>query len=70
MVRKLDELGRIVIPIEFRKINDWKTSEEIEIIENGEELILRKYSNKECKICGKRNLKKDNYCSNCGNKLK
>lgn len=35
MVRKLDELGRIVIPIEFRNINNWKERDQIEMIENG-----------------------------------
>lgn len=69
MVRRLDELGRIVIPIEFRKMNNWKEKEQIEMIENGEELILRKYNGVYCKKCNTSISKNDKYCRNCGKKV-
>lgn len=70
MIRKLDELGRIVIPMEFRNFNKWNPGDNIEIIENEDEIILRKHADKECKKCNSGVQKKDKYCSNCGTKLK
>lgn len=70
MIRKLDELGRIVIPMEFRNFNNWNARDDIEIIENEDEIILRKHTDKKCKKCNNGVLKKDKYCSNCGTKLK
>ena len=69
MVRRLDELGRVVIPIEFRNINNWKVRDQIEMIENGEELILRKYNSVYCKKCNTSISKNDKYCRNCGEKV-
>lgn len=66
MYRKLDELGRIVIPIEFRNNNKWKHKDKIEIIEYDDEIILRKYKGKKCKKCNIKVYENDNYCSNCG----
>ena len=70
MIRKIDELGRIVIPMEFRNFNNWNPGDNIEIIENEDEIILRKHIDKECKKCNNGVHKKDKYCSNCGTKLK
>lgn len=69
MVRRLDELGRIVIPIEFRRINNWNHEDEIEIIENGDELILKKYNGIYCKKCNNTLSRNDKYCRNCGRKV-
>lgn len=45
MVRRIDELGRVVIPKEIRKTMRIKEGEEMEISVNGEDtLILKKYS--------------------------
>lgn len=45
IVRKVDELGRIVIPKEIRKILDIKTGSSLEInINENKELILKKFS--------------------------
>jgi len=45
VVRRMDELGRVVIPKEYRRIKRLRDGDEIEIVidENGE-LVLRKYS--------------------------
>ena len=69
MIRKLDELGRIVIPMEFRKKLNWNYKDEIDIIEIEDGVILKKYSRIQCKYCNNNVYKKDKYCSKCGNKL-
>lgn len=43
MVRKIDELGRIVIPKEIRKSINIKNGEEIEIYVENDTIILKKY---------------------------
>lgn len=42
-VRVLDDLGRVVIPIEYRRILDIKANDEIEFIIIDKKLILKKY---------------------------
>lgn len=66
MIRKLDELGRIVIPIEIRNKYNLQEGDKIEIEEKGNELILRKYKDTYCPQCLKRCEHTDNFCSNCG----
>ena len=45
IVRKVDELGRIVIPKEIRKVLDIKTGSSLEISINEEkQLVLEKFS--------------------------
>ena len=44
IVRRIDELGRIVIPKEIRKSLRIKNGDSLEIIVNGEDITLRKYS--------------------------
>ncbi len=44
IVRRIDELGRIVIPKEMRRTMHLKEGDEMEILSNGEALTLRKYS--------------------------
>ena len=62
IIRRIDELGRIVIPIELRRVMGIQTSKEkgskdksdsdaLEIFVEGEEIILRKY-NPGCYCCG------------------
>ena len=43
VVRKLDNLGRIVIPIELRKTMDIATKDTLEIYTEGDQIILKKY---------------------------
>ena len=42
MVRKVDELGRIVIPIEIRQNMDIKVKDPLEIFIDNDTIILRK----------------------------
>ena len=43
IVRKVDELGRIVLPIEMRRTLDIAEKDALEIYVEGENIILRKY---------------------------
>ena len=63
IIRKVDELGRIVIPVEIRNKLNIQEKDEVEIILEGRRVILEKYQ-QDCIICGEvNNLKK------CGNKF-
>ena len=45
IIRKVDELGRIVIPKEIRKILDIKSGSSLEIgVNDQKELVLKKFS--------------------------
>lgn len=44
MVRKVDELGRIVLPAEIRQSMDIKVKDSIEIFTDNERIVLQKYS--------------------------
>lgn len=53
IVRKIDELGRIVIPKELRGTLDIDIKDPMEIYMNGEEIILKKYSpSTQCMLTG------------------
>jgi len=73
IVRKVDELGRIVLPIEMRRTLDIAEKDPVEIYVEGESVILRKYQ-AACVFCGSvKNIvtfKGRNVCSNCIAKLK
>lgn len=51
MVRKVDELGRIVIPMEIRRTLSIEQKDPLEIYVDGDRIILRKYG-EECVFCG------------------
>ena len=51
VVRKVDELGRIVLPIELRKLMDINVKDAVEIFTDGDSIILKKYM-PACIFCG------------------
>lgn len=51
IVRRVDELGRIVLPIELRNKMDIKTKDSVEIFVDEDKIILKKYS-PACIFCG------------------
>ena len=51
IVRKVDELGRIVIPIELRRTLDIDIKDAVEIYVNGDEIVLKKFQSS-CVFCG------------------
>ena len=68
IVRKVDELGRIVLPIELRRTLGIEEKDRIEIVVDGESLILRKYQ-PACIFCDNAkdiiNYKGKNICPDC-----
>ena len=72
IVRKVDELGRIVIPIEIRNKFDIAEKDPIEIYVDGSSIVLRKYE-PNCIFCGNtKNLttyKDKLVCSKCIQKI-
>lgn len=44
ILRRIDELGRVVIPKEIRKTMKMREGEELEIYTTGNEVVLKKYS--------------------------
>ena len=51
MVRQLDSLGRVVLPIELRRTLDINTKDMLEIFVEGSSVVLRKYE-PNCHFCG------------------
>ncbi len=51
VVRQLDALGRVVLPIELRRTMDISVKDKLEIFVNGDEIILKKYQ-PSCIFCG------------------
>jgi len=43
IIRKVDELGRIVIPIELRRMLDIAERDELEIFMESDRIVLQKY---------------------------
>lgn len=43
IVRKVDELGRIVLPVEFRRALDIAERDEVEIFLHEDEIVISKY---------------------------
>lgn len=53
IVRKIDELGRITIPIELRRMLDAKERDPLEIFTDGDRVVLQKYKpDMTCAITG------------------
>lgn len=68
IVRKVDELGRIVLPIELRRTLDINEKDSLEIYVEGTSIILKKYE-PACIFCGNaqdvENFKGKNVCKDC-----
>lgn len=68
IVRKVDELGRIVLPIELRRTLDIAERDSLEIYVDGSSIVLRKYQ-PACVFCDDAkdviSFKGKNVCQNC-----
>lgn len=51
IVRKVDELGRIVLPIELRRTFEIDEKDALEIYTDGDSIVLKKYQ-RGCVACG------------------
>lgn len=73
IVRKVDELGRITLPIEQRRTLNIDIKDPVEIFVEGEAIILKKYE-PSCIFCGNAkdvvNYKEKNICKSCLKELK
>ena len=73
IVRQMDSLGRIVLPIELRRTLDIAQKDSLEIYVEGNQIILKKYE-PTCIFCGDAknvsNYKGKNVCSSCLRDLK
>lgn len=68
IVRKVDELGRIVLPIELRRTLGIAEKDALEIYVDGSTIILKKYE-PACIFCGNAkdnfSFKEKNVCKDC-----
>ncbi len=72
VVRKIDELGRIVLPSEIRKVFGIHEGDELDISVDGERVILQKRVDL-CTFCGAEGpaitFKERKVCDNCAREL-
>ena len=72
MVRKMDDLGRIVLPIELRRQFNIEQRDALEIYTEDDKIILKKYE-PACIFCGDAstvmNYKGKNICPECPAKI-
>lgn len=73
IVRKVDELGRVVLPIELRRTLDIAEKDALEIYVEGNTIILKKYE-PACLFCGNARdvivYKGKSICPDCMRELK
>jgi AbrB family transcriptional regulator, transcriptional pleiotropic regulator of transition state genes len=72
IVRRIDSLGRIVLPIELRRIMDLDIKDPVEIFVDDEHIILKKYQ-PTCIFCNSGDdvttYKDKKICRKCLNEL-
>ena len=73
VVRKVDELGRIVLPIEIRKMMDINVRDAVEIFTDGDRIVLQKYQ-PSCVFCANADnivfFNGKRICEDCLKKIK
>ena len=73
IVRKVDELGRIVLPIELRRTLNVHIKDPLEIFVDGEYIMLKKYE-PACIFCGNakdvQSIHGKNVCVDCIEEVK
>ena len=72
IVRKVDDLGRIVLPIELRRTLDIDVKDPLEIFVEGDTILLKKHD-PACVFCGSsrniRSYRGKNVCADCLDQL-
>lgn len=72
IIRPIDDLGRIVLPIELRKAMNINKKDLLEIFVNDSTIILKKYD-KSCIFCAStdniQDFKGHSVCQNCLNEI-
>ncbi len=73
IVRKVDGLGRIVLPIELRRTYELKIGDAVEIYTDDDKIILKKFQ-RTCIFCGSSEqvveYKDRSICADCLNDIK
>ena len=73
IVRRIDELGRVVIPMELRRVLDINEKDPVEIFAESDRIIVKKYT-PTCLFCGNANniidFKNKLICEECLDLLK
>lgn len=73
IVRRLDTLGRVVLPIEVRRLKDLEEKDPIEIYVDGDYILLKKYE-PHCVFCEEKlssiYFKGKPLCTDCINYFK
>lgn len=73
IVRKIDSLGRVVIPIELRKTMELNENDAVEIFTEGNSIVFKKYA-VSCVFCGSSkevvSYKDKCICNKCIEQLK
>jgi transcriptional pleiotropic regulator of transition state genes len=73
VVRRIDELGRIVLPVELRRTLDIEEGDSLEIFTESDTIVLKKYA-PGCVFCGDvdniETFKGKHVCKSCIAKLK
>ncbi len=73
IVRQVDVLGRIVLPVELRRTMGIEVKDTLEVFVDGDSIVLKKYQ-PACVFCGEArdvsSFKGHLICSDCLQKLK
>ena len=73
IVRRIDELGRIVLPAEMRRIFNINEKDAVEIFTKDDMIVLKKYESV-CTFCGSstdlKTFKDKSICPKCAKDLK
>ena len=73
ITRPVDNLGRVVIPVEIRNQLEIKEKDKILFLTEGKDIILRKHQ-QECIFCGKQkeltDFKEQKICKKCYEEIK
>jgi len=73
IVRRIDELGRIVLPAEMRRIFNINEKDAVEIFTKDDMIVLKKYDSV-CIFCGSssdlKTFKEKGVCPKCAKDLK
>ena len=72
IIRRLDSLGRLVLPVELRRAFDLRVDDPVEIYVEGDKIILKKY-HPECVFCNENEdlmvFKGKSVCRDCAKAL-
>lgn len=72
IIRKVDELGRVVLPAEIRRMLDIAERDELEIYMDNDQIVLKKFE-PSCVFCssssGLVRYRGKNVCQNCAKEI-